>query len=137
MADSDRTSDNILAVFSAKVAARHLEARVSRDGASELSPNARRRVNSSLEKIGMDGNRRFRTPGQALSLIGEKLRDFMIEFAEPITASDVAAPKGRLSLAIATINPMSPEGPVLIRNSALAFHWTTLEDGVEVVAYLG
>lgn len=120
-------------ILSSRVAQRFLQAA---DPRSILAPNVRARVNSGLERVGMDGSRRFRSPGAALAEISQVLREFSLEISEVVTNSDVKTPDGRLSLEVSAATE-DPSNPVLVRNSALAFHWTALETGFEVVAYLG
>lgn len=89
-----------------------------------------------LIRAGMDGNTRFRSPGQAIAQAASVLGKHGLEWGEVIQSFRLTQPKGRMSIDIArqTDDPFSP---IDIRNSALAFHWTTLETGIEVVAYLG
>jgi len=128
-----RFKEASLAALSRRVVVRHLAS--IGDGAV-LANVVRQRINTSLIRAGMDGNRRFRSTGAALNSVAEVLQDFLIEWDQVISASDVSGDSGRLSIALAskTGDPFSPGS---IRNTALSFHWTTLGTGVEAVAYLG
>jgi hypothetical protein len=72
----------------------------------------------------------------ALSKASDVLSIFGIEWDEVIDSFQVHRPKGRMNVSLATQTD-DPFSPVSIENTALAFHWDTLENGVEVIAYLG
>jgi hypothetical protein len=92
---------------------------------------------ASLIKAGMDGNGRFRSPGDALSKIGNVLSLQGMEWGEVIQSFPLKQPSGNMSIRLAITNPADPFSPTDISNSVLAFQWYQLESGqYEVVAYL-
>lgn len=123
----------VLEALCRRIATRHLKA--AGDGSTIANP-IRQKVNSDLIRAGMDGNRRFRNAGEALSVIAGVLGKYAIEWDEVLNGFRFGQEKGRASIDLA-FQTDDPFTPVSIRNTALAFHWDTLESGVEVVAYLG
>lgn len=101
-----------------------------------LDSKDRSQINAALLRAGMGGGRKFRSPGDALGIIAEQLGDFGVEFSSPVMKSDVAAESGRLTIDLSKSSP-DKFSPSAIRNTSLAFHWTDLGSGFEVVAYLG
>jgi hypothetical protein len=96
----------------------------------------RQRINSELIREGMDGNTRFKSPGMALAKINSVLQKFKIEWDEVIDSWRLKQSKGQMMVTLAT-QTADPFSPVSIENTALSFHWDTLESGIEVIAYLG
>lgn len=115
-----------------RVASRHLAAQ-----SQKLDPKTKRLVNATLIRSGMDGNKRFRKPGEALARISEVLSDFGIEWDEVLPSFRLSQPKGRITVDLAFSNEEDPFSPMPIENTTLAFHWDTLGTGVEAIAYLG
>jgi len=103
---------------------------------SVLSSSARQKINAELIRAGMDGNKMFRRTGEALQKISEVLDDNGIEWDEILSGGQFNKPKGRASIDLASQGD-DPFSPVSIQNTSLAFHWDTLDLGVEVVAYIG
>lgn len=140
MSEPGKANDNppqevILAVRSAML--RGVVARFMRATSGvELDRARRSKINADLIRGGLDGNGRFRNMSVALSRIDDKLSSAGVQFDEVITAGDVSAPEGRISINLAAKGPDS-FSPIPIRNTALAVHWTSLPVGYEVVAYLG
>lgn len=116
-----------------RIALRHLAAA---QAGSVLPGAVKQKINSALIRAGMDGNQRFQSPGMALAKINQVLSEFGIEWDEVINSHRVGQPKGRMTIDLAT-QTEDPFSPVSIKNTALAFHWDTLETGIEVIAYLG
>jgi len=117
----------------ARVAIRHMAATAV---GSKLPTRDRQKINASLIRAGMDGNTRFRSPGMGLAKINEVLQVFGVEWGETINSWALNQPKGKLSIDLAS-QTSDPFSPVQIENTALSFHWDTLESGVEIIAYLG
>jgi len=117
----------------ARVAIRHMAATAV---GSKLPTRDRQKINAALIRAGMDGNTRFQSPGMGLAKINEVLQVFGVEWGETINSWALNQPKGKLSVDLAS-QTSDPFSPVQIENTALAFHWDTLESGVEIIAYLG
>ena len=95
-------------------------------------------VNAALIRAGLDGNRRFRTPGEALARANTALSEHGLEWDEVINSHQLSQPKGRLNISLALSNANDPFSPTSVGNTALAFFWDTLEEGkIEAIAYLG
>jgi hypothetical protein len=103
---------------------------------SAISGAIRTKINAALIRSGMDGNGRFRSTGEALSKINRVLEVFRIEWDEVLQSFLLNQPSGRMNISLASQTD-DHFSPVSIRSTSLAFHWTTLESGIEVVAYLG
>jgi hypothetical protein len=115
-----------------RVASRYLAAKDAR-----LDSKVKSLVNRTLIKAGLDGNKRFRTPGEALSRANNALSEHGLEWDEVINGFKVNQPKGRMNINIALTNQDDPFSPTSVENTSLAFFWDTLETGVEAIAYLG
>ena len=115
---------------------RRVATRYAASSESALANPIRQKVNADLIRAGMDGNQRFRSAGTALAVISKVLGKYAIEWDEVLNSFQFSQEKGRASIDLA-FQTDDPFTPVSIRNTALAFHWDTLETGVEVVAYLG
>lgn len=116
-----------------RVAARHMAA-VS-DG-SKLPGPVRKKVNLALTQAGFDGNGRFHSTGQAVAKAAEVLAKFDIEWGEVLDSFRLRQPSGRMTIDLAS-RTEDPFSPVDIQNTALAFQWTSVSSGIEVIAYLG
>jgi len=103
---------------------------------SSISNQVKQKVNAELIRAGMDGNRRFRSASAALSVISDVLGKNSIEWDEVLNGFLFNQDNGRTSINLA-FQTEDSFSPVSIQNSSLAFHWDTLESGVEVIAYLG
>ena len=118
---------------SIRVATRFLAAKDAR-----LDPKVKSLANAALIRAGLDGNRRFRTPGEALSRANNALSEHGLEWDEVINSFQLNQPKGRLNISIALSNSDDPFSPTSVGNTALAFFWDTLAEGkIEAIAYLG
>ena len=124
-------TSRVLEALSRRVATRY-----AASAESTISNPIRQKVNADLVRAGMDGNQRFRSAGTALAVISKVLGKYAIEWDEVLNSFGLSQEKGRASIDLA-FQTDDPFTPVSIRNTALAFHWDTLESGVEVVAYLG
>lgn len=116
-----------------RVALRFFEAA---NGISLLAQE-KREVNRNLIRAGMDGNKRFESLGQALISIGVVLTGASLEISSPVESYRAKQPTGRMNLELSKSNEEDPYSPTAIRNTNLSIHWTALETGLEVVAYLG
>lgn len=94
-------------------------------------------INRDLRNRGMDGNKRFPNAGSVLNTIGTVLVGNGVEWGEVINSHAISQPNGRMNISLAFSNPEDAFSPVDITNTNLSLHWTTLETGLEVVAYLG
>jgi len=103
---------------------------------SVLSGSQRQKINMALIRAGLDGNKRFRSAGAALSAIAGVLDDNGVEWGEALSDSSLRQAKGRISIELASKTD-DAFSPVQIRNTTLSFHWDTFDSGVEAVAYLG
>lgn len=103
---------------------------------AKVSTSTRQKINADLIKVGMDGNSRFRSAGQALASIAEVLKSYDIEWDEVLDGFRFSQAKGRalIYLAAQTDDVFCP---ISIANTSLSFQWETLSSGVEVIAYLG
>ena len=115
-----------------RVAARYLSSASAR-----LTPKAKSATNAALIRAGMDGNGRFKSPGEALGKASEVLAANGMEWGEVINSLPLRQPQGRMNIGIAMSNPDDPFSPTDINSSALAIQWYQLDGGAfEVVAYL-
>jgi hypothetical protein len=111
----------------------HHQSKVSR---GKLSPSDRKSVNRDLRKIGMDGNGRFRSMGQALGKAAGVLHKHGIEWDEVITADRVHGKHGSTAFTLAHSDPDEPMAPKPVTNSMFSVQWTEMRGGYEVVAYV-
>lgn len=115
-----------------RVAARYLSAASAR-----IAPKTKSATNAALIRAGMDGNGRFKSPGEALARASEVLAANGMEWGEVINSLPLRQPKGRMNIGLAMSNPVDPFSPTDITSSALAVQWYQLDGGAyEVVAYL-
>ena len=115
----------------------HLASRYLAAKDARLDPKVKSLVNRTLIKAGLDGNTRFRTPGEALSRASNALSEHGLEWDEVINSFQLKQPKGRMNVSLAFTNQEDPFSPTSVGNTALAFFWDTLETGIEAIAYLG
>jgi len=121
-----------MSVSPQRVAARYLAAAPTR-----LSPKVRSAVNAALIRAGMDGNGRFKSPGEALGKASEVLAANGMEWGDVINSFPLRQPTGRMNIHLALSNPVDPFSPTDITSSMLAVQWYQLDGGAyEVVAYL-
>lgn len=109
--------------------------------AERLSPTVtrgeKRKINASLDKAGFGGKRRFRSVGEATSVAAGVLHKHGLEWGFNAIHA-FRGDTGRRSIELARSNPDDAFSPVEITNTAMAFHWTKMDDGrFEVIAYLG
>lgn len=117
--------------------ARRVVARFVAAAAARLSPKVRSAGNMDLIRAGLDGNGRFKSPGEALGRASEVLAKHGMEWGEVINAFSLRPPQGNLNIDLALSNPTDPFSPMDISNSVLAVQWYQLDSGqYEVVAYL-
>lgn len=104
----------------------------------EMPNSLRSKVNRDLERVGMDGNIRFRTVGKAINTIHGVLGEYGIDISEVLSAHRFSRDSGTTSIDLEYRNEDDPYSPVPIRNSVLFFQWHKFveTDTVEVVAYL-
>ena len=115
-----------------RVAARYLSA-----AAARISPKTKSATNAALIRAGMDGNGRFKSPGEALGRASKVLAANGMEWGEVINSLPLQQPKGRMNIGLAMSNPVDPFSPTDINSSALAVQWYPLDGGAyEVVADL-
>ena len=101
-----------------------------------LSRKARTAGTSALVRAGLDGNGRFYSISSALCSAFQALTSLGIEPADIVSADMVMGDRGQRTVDLAFGNAADPFSPVSIANSLLAFSWTRLESGYEVIAYL-
>jgi len=94
------------------------------------------KANAALRKAGFDGKGRWKSAGAAATVAFEVLNKWGIEPDEVFTAHRYGKDKGHESIPLAR-STSDPFSPIPISNSALAFQWTKLDTGFEVIAYLG
>lgn len=99
-----------------------------RTAASRLDRSTQTAINKDLSRIGLDGNGRFRKPGEALGVASKVLGSYGIEFLDPFT--QVFNSEGRSAAHLVK------DGDV-ITNTMFAYQWTEIAPGrYEVTAYL-
>ena len=105
---------------------------------SRIMPGERQAANKELVKAGFGGQGRWQSPGAAASAAFEVLNQYRIEPDEVFTAARYGKQREKgtsnIPLARSTDDPFAP---IPITNTGLAFSWTRLETGFEVIAYLG
>lgn len=114
------------------LASRYLEAK-----GAKLDAKTKQLVNRSLIKAGLDGNKRFRSAGEALAKAGSVLAEHGLEWDEVINGFRLNQPNGHVNVRLALTNQEDSYSPTSVENTSLAFFWDTLETGVEAIAYLG
>jgi len=102
-----------------------------------LDSGVRVKANQVFNRIGLDGNGRFRKVGEALSKAFEALAKLGIEPGEVLSAHKFSGSKGSYSIDLAFGNALDPFSPTSISNSTLFLQWQELSPGrFEVVGYL-
>jgi hypothetical protein len=101
-------------------------------GASILKPRVKKAINADLIRMGLDGNTRYKELKDAFLDAQVVLESRGLEILDPVLPA--RTPSGRAMLSIALSNPEDSATP--INTSVLTLHWTTLEGGLEVIAYL-
>lgn len=104
---------------------------------SMLSHQSRLAINEVLIKTGFDGNKRFRSITEALSMAQGVLDGFGIEVDEVLSADKFRRGSGNAQIYLAYANREDPFSPTSIENAVLAFSWHKFETGrFEAVAYV-
>jgi len=104
---------------------------------SMLSHEGRLAINEVLRKSGFDGNKRFRSITEALSMAQGVLDGFEIEVDEVLSADKFRRVSGHVLIDLAYANRKDPFSPTSIENAGLAFSWHKFETGrFEAVAYV-
>jgi len=109
-----------------------------------LKPQLKGDINKALDKGGFGGARRFKSIGEALNVAMGILSAHGLEQDETLNAwkftSNYDKTKttkgGHETIRVAFTNANDPFSPEEIGNSMLAFAWTDLENGIEVIAYM-
>jgi len=97
----------------------------------------REQINEKFIAVGLDGNRRFCSVGQALSFMTDVLGMFGIEPDEVFSAWTFRQPAGQHGIRLAWSNPTDPFSPVSLEEHVVSFSWYTFANGtVEAIAYV-
>jgi hypothetical protein len=103
----------------------------------KLEKDVIQKANAALRRAGLDGNKRFRKIGEALSKIFSVLSEYGIEPDETLNAHKFPENKGVATVYIAMSNKDDAFSPTTISNSMVSLSWEELSPGkVEVIAYL-
>jgi len=95
-------------------------------------------INRSFERIGLDGNSRFKTPQQGYSRAVDLMGEYGIELGDIPDPFDFKhRPTGSVRVDVAFTNQEDIFSPYAITNSMLIIQYTELRDDVfEVIAYM-
>ena len=91
-----------------------------------LDHNERLAINEALRTSGFDGNGRFSSVTEALSLAQGVLDGFGIEVDQVLSSHLFPKPGGNALIHLAFSNKKDPFSPTSIENAALAFSWHRL-----------
>lgn len=100
-----------------------------------LSRKLRNQAGEKLNKAGADGNARFHNVGSALAAFFAALGSCGIEAADVVSGDMLLGDRGHRTVSLAESNPQDPFSPIPLKQ-VLAFSWTQLQSGFEVIAYL-
>lgn len=110
--------------------------RVSRETA-KLDRTVRQKANRDLERAGLDGNGRFKKPGEALSYAFKALARYGMEPDEMVDGFLLSRPQGSVNIDMAFSNEKDSFSPISITNTMLRIQWTDLGGKrYEVIGYL-
>lgn len=94
-------------------------------------------INEALRTSGFDGNKRFRSITEALSVAQGVLDGFGIEVDEVLSSDKFRRSSGHLLISLAYSNRKDPFSPTSIENAGLAFSWHKFDTGrFESIAYV-
>ena len=108
----------------------------SKTAGTKLDAGVRRMANARLSKLGLDGNGRFRKPGEGLAKAQKALEEFNIEMDEVVTS--LSGKSGQKAIRVA-LSPKdrTNEDPTPLSNTSLSIQWQELKPGqYEVTANL-
>ena len=118
-----------------RLVARYFEAYPTKG--SRLDPGTKKRINKTLNRLGLDGNGSFEKPVRGFSAAVDTLADFDIEledFADGWRWGTQPTGQQNFRMAFSTADPFSPD-PII--NASLSMTWYQRTSGnFEVLAYV-
>jgi len=103
----------------------------------KLSNKIRRMINGKLNRVGLDGNGRFRTDQKGYVRALDVLQGFGIELGEVVSSSHFREDANEFNIHLSFKNMDDPFSPSDIKNTMLHISYTKLEDDrYEVLAYM-
>jgi hypothetical protein len=99
-----------------------------------LRGSERNSINKLLNRAGLDGNGRFRKPGEALTAAQRVLREFNLDFDGMVDGFFLSKPQGRHKVNL--VMDDGTMGAIPVQN-VLTLSWQELDNGrYEVIAYV-
>jgi len=114
-------------------------------GASDRLPSSiKNQFATRAKRVGLDGNARFNSIGNALGYVSKIMEDFVVkgekvslQVDDVLSADHFRGDSGHRSFRLAYSSPDDSFSPIPINNSMLVFTWTLMEPNrYEVVTYL-